>query len=89
MPRRTYQESLRDKDDDTPIKPKKTQIQWKGTPIRIRSGPGINFMHKGEYLKDGVYEIDEMREGKGSKSGWGHLANGVGWVALDFVEILK
>lgn len=56
-------------------------------PVRIRSGAGINFSHvDGMYLGPGVFDVDEILDGPGSKKGWGHLANALGWVALDFVE---
>lgn len=57
--------------------------------VRIRSGPGVGFDHvNGEYLGPGVFEIDEIASGTGSMSGWGHLVNGKGWIALDFVDIV-
>lgn len=65
------------------------RIQEKDHPVRIRIGPGTDFAHiDGKYLGKGVFEVDEIKEGVGSKSGWGHLTNEAGWVALDFVTIL-
>lgn len=65
-------------------------IREKDVPVRIRSGPGTNYTHvNGEYLGKGTFEIDIVKNGMGSKSGWGHLVNGKGWIALDFVEILN
>lgn len=65
------------------------RIRERNLSVRIRSGPGVNFDHvNGEYLGKGIHEIDEVDEGVGSMSGWGHLVNGRGWVALDYVEIL-
>lgn len=56
-------------------------------PVRIRSGPGVSYSHVGgKCLGKGVFEIVEISNGPGSESGWGRLANGDGWVALDFVE---
>ena len=54
--------------------------------IRIRTAPGIDQPWvPGEYLGSGVHEIVEVSEGAGSKSGWGKLSDGRGWIALDFV----
>lgn len=66
------------------------RIREKGQSVRVRAGAGINFDHvNGKYLGKGVFEVDMVSDGPGSKSGWGHLANNEGWVGLDFVEILK
>lgn len=66
------------------------RIQENGTPVRIRSEASIYAEHvHGEYLGPGVHEIDKVSKGPGSKAGWGRLADGKGWVALEFVEILK
>lgn len=66
------------------------QVQEKDAPVRIRSGPGTNYSHDGgQYLGKGSHSVDKVSDGMGSKSGWGHLADGRGWIALDFVEILK
>lgn len=54
-------------------------------PVRVRTGPGTDYQWvSGEYLGEGVHEIVELSEGAGSKSGWGKLSDGRGWVALDF-----
>lgn len=54
-------------------------------PVRVRTGPGTDYPWvAGEYLGIGVHEIVELFEGTGSKSGWGKLGDGRGWVALDF-----
>ena len=69
---------------------KKTKIKEGSVPVRIRAGAGIEYAHvEGKYLGKGFFEVDEIVPGTGSKSGWGRLVNGEGWVALDFVEILK
>lgn len=71
--------------------PKMTmQIKEGSVPVRVRSGPGTNYSHVGgKYLGKGIFEVDTVRDGIGSKSGWGHVESIDGWVALDFVEILK
>lgn len=60
------------------------------SPVRIRAEADINSTHVGgKYLGAGVFEIDKVEPGPGSRHGWGHLANGDGWVALDYVEFVK
>lgn len=81
--------------DDIPEEPEAVEkkiirIKERDVHVRIRAGAGINYAHvNGEYLGSGVFEVDEIAQGVGSMSGWGHLVNGKGWVALDFVEVLK
>lgn len=84
----------RETSDESPkeveTKTKAIRVREKGQSVRIRAGAGTNFAHvNGKYLGKGIFEVDEIAKGPGSKSGWGHLANGEGWVGLDFVEILK
>lgn len=88
MPRRRISEEASSHVEE---KPKSSFFVREGAvPVRIRSGAGVGFSHvDGKYLGKGDFEIDVVSEGPGSKSGWGHLANGDGWVALDYVEILN
>lgn len=58
------------------------------TPVRIRDDASIQSKHTGKYAVNTIYDVDEVRNGPGSKSGWGHLMNGDGWIALDFCEII-
>lgn len=63
------------------------KIREKDKPVRIRADASINSRHvDGRYLGKAWKEIDHVRKGPGSASGWGHLVDG-GWVALDFVEV--
>lgn len=91
MPRgRSNKVSVSTDDVVTEAKPEIIKIREASAPVRIRSGAGLSFSHvDGKYLGKGVFDVDEVREGPGSKSGWGHLANGDGWVAMDFVEIVN
>lgn len=52
--------------------------------LRIRKGPGTNYAWTGEYAKRGVYTIIKTKKGTGSKSGWGKLKSGAGWISLDY-----
>lgn len=53
--------------------------------LNIRTGPGTNF-GRVRFLPPGVYTIVEVRNGAGSKAGWGRLKSGEGWISLDFVQ---
>lgn len=54
--------------------------------LNIRKGPGINFDKTGKYTGKGVFTIVEVIEGNGSKTGWGKLKSGIGWISLDYTE---
>lgn len=56
--------------------------------LRIRSGPGTNCATTGAYTGKGDFDITEIQNGTGSKAGWGKLADGSGWISLDFAERL-
>lgn len=58
------------------------------TDLNIRSGPGTNYAKK-SHITPGVYTITEVKDGSGSKLGWGKLKSGAGWISLDFVEVVK
>lgn len=52
--------------------------------LNIRTGPGTNYEKTGKFTGKGVFTITEVRAGKGSTIGWGHLKSGVGWISLDY-----
>lgn len=65
------------------------RVRERNFKVRIRAGAGTNFEHiNGMYLGRGEHEIDQISQGPGSTKGWGHLADGTGWVSLDFVDVL-
>lgn len=51
--------------------------------LSIRKGPGTNTQRLG-YTGKGVFTIVEVQNGQGSKSGWGRLKSGAGWISLDY-----
>ena len=51
--------------------------------LNIRKGPGINYARTGLFTGIGTFTIVEVRDGEGSKSGWGKLKSGSGWICLD------
>lgn len=54
--------------------------------LNIRCGPGTNYSKTGTYMKPGVYTIVATAQGTGSKSGWGRLKSGAGWISLDYAK---
>jgi hypothetical protein len=50
----------------------------------IRKGPGTNHDKIGKCTGIGAFTITEVKDGKGSKSGWGKLKSGSGWISLDY-----
>lgn len=52
--------------------------------LNIRKGPGIDYETAGYFIPKGVYTITEVKNGKGSKTGWGRLKSGAGWISLDY-----
>lgn len=51
--------------------------------LNIRTGAGTNYAKTGHFTGVGVFTITEVKEGKGSYSGWGKLKSGAGWISLD------
>lgn len=54
--------------------------------LNIRKGPGTNYSKVGKFTGKGVFTIVETKAGSGSKSGWGRLKSGLGWISLDYVK---
>lgn len=54
--------------------------------LNIRKGPGTNYDRTGSFTGKGVFTIVETKSGTGSKSGWGKLKSGAGWISLDFAK---
>lgn len=53
--------------------------------LNIRKGPGTNYSVCGSITEVGPFTIVETKSGAGSKSGWGKLKSGAGWISLDYV----
>lgn len=53
--------------------------------LNIRKGPGTDYLKTGLKTGKGVFTIVETKKGMGSKSGWGKLKSGTGWISLDYV----
>ena len=54
--------------------------------LNIRTGAGTNYRKTGRYTGKGIFTIVEVKQGRGSKSGWGKLKSGAGWISLDFSQ---
>jgi len=54
--------------------------------LNIRTGAGTNYPKTGKTVIPGVYTIIESTQGQGSKTGWGKLKSGIGWVSLDYCK---
>ena len=52
--------------------------------LNIRTGAGTNFNKTGKCTGPGIFTIVETKDGSGSKSGWGLLKSGAGWISLDY-----
>lgn len=62
------------------------QVQINITDLNIRTGPGTNYVPTGECTGKGTFTITEIKEGKGSDTGWGKLKSGAGWISLDYTK---
>ena len=73
-----------------PSKPVESAFEVKVTinDLNIRTGPGTNYDKTGKFIEPGVYTIVEKKNGQGSKTGWGRLKSGQGWISLDFATKL-
>jgi uncharacterized protein YraI len=71
----------------TPKTPFKVRVP--SPNLNIRSGPGTDHHKTGLYTGPGVFTIVEVRSGAGSRSGWGRLLSGMGWISLDYCEVMK
>ena len=54
--------------------------------LNIRKGAGTNTAKTGKYTGVGTFTIMEVKEGKGSDTGWGKLKSGAGWISLDYCQ---
>ena len=72
----------------TTTKQKEFMIRASADNIYIRTGPGTDKPYTGKNCPKGVYTIVQTSAGTGSKSGWGKLKSGAGWINLDLVKRL-
>lgn len=65
-------------------KPKTYRVEINIEDLNIRKGPGMNYAKTGKFTGKGVFTIVDVSNGPGSKTGWGKLKSGSGWVSLDY-----
>ena len=58
-------------------------------PVAGAMGYSAEDYKTGLFTGPGVFTIVEVRSGTGSRSGWGRLLSGVGWISLDYCEVMK
>ncbi len=56
--------------------------------LRIRKGPGTDYVWTGKYVEQGEATINDIKNGKGSSKGWGKLADQSGWISLDYASFI-
>ena len=61
-------------------------VRVTATDLNIRKGPGTDMAKTGKNTGAGVFTIMEVKSGKGSKTGWGRLKSGAGWISLDYCQ---
>lgn len=61
-------------------------VQVTISDLNIRKGPGVNYDKIGKFTGKGVFTVVEVKTGKGSKTGWGKLKSGAGWISLDYAK---
>lgn len=52
--------------------------------LNVRSAPTTESEIKDKILNGATVSVQEIRNGKGSDSGWGKLSDGRGWISLDY-----
>lgn len=60
------------------------QVKVEISYLNIRTGAGIEYAKTGHTTGVGIFTIVEVKQGKGSNSGWGKLKSGAGWICLDY-----
>lgn len=61
-------------------------VQVKIDDLNIRKGPGTGYAKTGKFTGEGIFTIVDAKSGKGSKTGWGKLKSGDGWISLDYAK---
>ncbi len=64
----------------------KMKVMVRISNLRIRSGPGTDYVWTGRYCEKGYINIVETKSGKGSVKGWGRLEDGNGWISMDYAK---
>lgn len=75
--------------DNTHINTNTFLVRVDISDLNIRKGPGTNYSKIGKFTGKGTFTIVETKSGQGSKSGWGRLKSGLGWISLDYAKRFK
>ena len=59
-------------------------VRVKIPDLNIRKGLGTDTARTGQFTGVGIFTIVEVKSGAGSKTGWGRLKSGAGWISLDY-----
>ena len=59
-------------------------VRVKIPDLNIRKGHGTDTARTGQFTGVGIFTIVEVKSGAGSKTGWGRLKSGAGWISLDY-----
>lgn len=62
------------------------KVKIESTCLNIRKGPGTDYARTGAFTGAGIFTIVETKTGTGSKTGWGKLKSGAGWISLDYTK---
>ncbi len=75
---------------DKPAEPDDFKVRISIPNLNIRKGPGTNYSTRGRYTGVGVFTIVDVKQGEGSKLGWGLLKtygnSRDGWISLDYAK---
>lgn len=69
-----------------PEKKKGFMVKVEIPDLNIRKGPGTNYAKIGKFTGKGTFRIVKTSSGSGSKTGWGRLSSGLGWISLDYAK---
>lgn len=64
------------------------KVRVKIDDLNIRKSPTV-YSAKNGVTGKGTFTIIEVKSGKGSKTGWGKLKSGMGWISLDYATRVK
>ena len=65
------------------------KVEVKISNLCVRRRPGTDYLRTGQYSGKGIFEVTEVRTGKGSVKGWGRLADGRGWISMDYAVLMN
>lgn len=69
---------------EEPTKDNLIRVRVETPTLNIRKGPGMDRERTGNFTGKGIFTIVDIKSGNGSKSGWGKLESGDGWISLDY-----